>query len=103
MVNLNTFLTTQMKMTSFYQPLIIKCLLEGITCNKEIAKLCQVYSPQFDAENYAKKLKIYPKQVLKKHGIAELVKGKWQLNESVQVESNSLELCNAKLVEFFNK
>lgn len=102
-MNLNNFINTKMKMTSFYQPLIIKCLLEGITCNNEIAKQCAALAPQFDAENYAKKLKIYPKQVLKKHGIAELVKGKWQLNESVEIDATSLELCNSKITEFFTK
>jgi len=102
---MNEFITTKMKMTSFYQPMILMCILNGITDNKDIAILCNQYDSSFTAENYSKKLKIYPKQVLKKHNMATLNKNVWALNDDVNVDNKDelIQLLESKLNNFKNR
>lgn len=98
MKSLTIFLTTNMKMTSFYQPIIIQALLDGITDNTKIAELCHNFDPKFSVQDYSKKLKIHPKTVLKKHGIALCEQGKWSL--TCEASESDREITRLKLVEY---
>ena len=62
-----------MSMTGPYQPVVIRVLLEkgGQAKLEDIAEFLAGNDPQA-IDDYTAKLKIYPKQVLKKHGIAEI-------------------------------
>lgn len=92
-INLKEFLTKKMKMTGPYQAMVIyHCLLGNGTAKlSEIAKdLSSRDSESIDY--YISRLKVYPKEVLRKHGVAEIEQDSFRLN--VQLEE--LELATLK-------
>lgn len=103
MKNLNYFVSNEMKLSSYYQPLIILSLIT--TGNKqatlgEIADLAVQYNLTTDLNKLIDALKIHPKTVLAKHNIATLTKGVYALNDAViidDVESLYTELTQVLL------
>ena len=74
MSELLNFVENKMKMTSIYQPMLIANMCKNAGCinidvvGKEIATKLDGNTKR--ANYFAGKMKIYPKQVLAKHGIA---------------------------------
>lgn len=102
---LNDFISNRMKMTSFYQPVIIKVLIAygGKATTKELATQCCFVSNVAlndvkDEKHFEKRLKVYPKQVLTKHGIVKVEKNVWTL--LLDADESTEELLNNKLKTF---
>lgn len=103
-INLQEFLTKKMKMTGPYQAMVIyHCLLGNGTAKlSDIAKdLSSRDSESIDY--YISRLKIYPKEVLKKHGVAEIDRDSFRLN--VELETSELaalkEICLEKIEKWY--
>lgn len=96
MKSLKKFIESEMKMTSFYQPLIILSLLKGKGKLEEIAALA--IELKLTEKDIKDALKIHPKQVLAKHGIAKLEKGIYSF-ESLIIDANEAD-CLSKLSKF---
>ena len=74
MKSLNNFMNVEMKQTSYFQSLIISCLIEGngkATLNT-IANKAMSLKLASDEKKLISALKKYPKEVLAKHQIATL-------------------------------
>ena len=92
------FIENTMRMSSFYQPLILKILLmKDNISNEEMAIICHNYCDKYSSENYAKKLKNYPAKVLKSHNMAKLENGVWSL--ICPVDQDCMELLERKLMK----
>lgn len=105
--NLRQFLTKKMKMTGPYQPMVIKRLLVngGKATLNEIAKELSARDPQ-SIEYFEKRLKVYPKKVLKSHDVAELNGHEFILIESdlSKIEAEQLiQICEEKLESYYAK
>ncbi len=78
MSKLLDFVENKMRMTSIYQPAIIRCLCM-YSNNCSISGVGSYVAKRLDGnvkkqDYYTGKLKIYPKQVLAKHGVARVTK-----------------------------
>lgn len=104
-MNLKEFLTSKMKMSGLYQPVIIKHLILGNGSAKleEIAKELTTLDEEA-VEDYIQKLKVYPKAVLKKHRIAEIQKDSYELlMELGDSKENLLKICDEKIALFIDQ
>lgn len=104
---LRQFLTKKMKMTGHYQPMVIKRLLAngGRASLNEIAKELSARDPQ-SIEYFENRLKVYPKQVLKNHDVAELNGHEFVLIErdlSKKEIEQLIQICEEKLDSFYAK
>jgi hypothetical protein len=102
MNNLSTFINTKMKMTSYYQPLIILCMIENNgSCSLDAISNMAIDLGLSD-KSTKDKLKIHPKTVLAKHNIAHIVDGSYVLDHSCTVldRNEVVMLCNAKITQF---
>lgn len=109
-MTLKHFLLNKMTMTGPYQPIIIRALLKGngkadlTDIAKEIAQL----DPDM-IDYYISRLKVFPKQVLKKHGIAEIPKGQphYVFMRELEISPSELpeliEICDNKISEWYAK
>lgn len=96
-------------MTGPYQPVIIRTLLEE-KGKASLEKIAQVLAA-LDRESiqyYQDKLRIYPRQVLHKHGIAELERSTYRLNPELipetKAEQSALkEICDRKIAEYYTR
>ncbi len=89
-------------MSGVYQPVIIKHLImgDGNAKLEEIAKELATLD-QEAVEDYVQKLKVHPKNVLKKHGIAEIHKDVYQLLMEIgDTKEALLKICEQKILEF---
>ena len=108
MCNLSTFVSQRMKMTSVYQPVIIRSILKGETSLTSIAQELSIllHGDNSMTCHYLKKLKIHPNKVLTSHGIATIVprSGQFTLldNGSINAEQ-AIQLCTDKINEFLKK
>lgn len=70
---LKNFLSKKMRMSEIYQPAVIRTLLKnnGKASLKEVAEFIAPLDEEI-VNYYISKLKIFPKEVLQKHGIAEI-------------------------------
>lgn len=105
---LKEFLEKKMSMSGPYQPVVIKLLLEsGGKCSIEsIAKFLS--SMDLDSIDYYKsKLKIHPKKVLTKHGVANFESNMFLLSESMMLSLSEtkelIEICNSKIAEYYSR
>ena len=111
MVNLQNYVTNDMKMSAIYQPVIIGALVgNGGECSLEhIGKVLSIkLHGNVDKTNYyVGKLKIYPNKVLTKNGVATIVpkSGKFSLLEKVKItdKKSIINICDAKIKQFMEK
>jgi diadenosine tetraphosphate (Ap4A) HIT family hydrolase/5-methylcytosine-specific restriction endonuclease McrA len=95
-------------MSGPYQPIIIKCLLEngGVASLRSIAKELAANDPEA-IDYYIEKLKVYPKQVLKNHGIASLEKDSFHFEKDISIESDEkgelIRIASDKAEEYYTK
>lgn len=104
-MTLKEFLTSKMKMSGLYQPVIIKHLIleNGQAALESIAKELTTLDEEA-VEDYVQKLKIHPKAVLKKHGIAEIEKDSYRLlMELGDTKENLLKICNEKILSYMEQ
>lgn len=104
-MNLKDFLLTKMKMSGLYQPVIIKHLVLGNGKAKleDIAKELTTLDEEA-IDDYVQKLRVHPKAVLKKHGIAEIEKDAYQLiMELGDTKDVLLKICELKITEFIDQ
>lgn len=103
-MNLKEFIETKMRMSGVYQPLIIKHLLlgNGKASLRQIAKdLASLDEDIID--DYLLKLKIHPKTVLKKHGIANIDNDHYVLTMALgDSKDNLIKLCDQKIFDFIS-
>jgi len=104
-MTLLTFINTKMRLSSVYQPVIIKCLLEGIDSIEDISESISLllHKDTEHTDYYIKKLKIHPKKVLSSHGIATIVplSGKFSfLDVEINDRQQCIKLCEAKIASF---
>lgn len=97
-MTLKEFLTTKMKMSGLYQPVIIKHLILGDgTANLESIARELTTLDEEAVEDYVQKLRIHPKAVLKKHGIAEIKNEAYSLLMDLgDSKDNLLKVCDEK-------
>lgn len=94
-----------MKMSGLYQPVIIKQLIQndGKASLESIAKELATLDEEA-IEDYVQKLKVHPKAVLKKHGIAEIQDNSYELRiELGDTKNNLLSLCQEKIETFMEQ
>lgn len=94
-----------MKMSGLYQPVIIKHLIlsGGLAKLEEIAKELTTLDEEA-VEDYIQKLKIHPKAVLKKHGIAEIQEDAYELLMDLgDSKENLLKICDEKIALFMEQ
>ncbi len=104
-LDLKEFLTTKMKMSGLYQPVIIKHLIlgDGSAKLEDIAKELTTLDEEA-VEDYVQKLKVHPKTVLKKHGIAEIQKDAYELLMDLgDSKENLLKICDQKIALFMEQ
>jgi hypothetical protein len=109
-LDLKSFLTKKMRMSEIYQPAVIRMLLKnnGQASLKEIAEFIAPLDQEI-VNYYISKLKIFPKEVLKKHGIAEIkpktnaftAVGDFTYSEEEKAELISI--CDQKIREWLEK
>ncbi len=105
---LRDFLTTKMKMSGPYQPVIIKCLLEnnGEASLDIIAKELASKDPEA-IQYYKDKLKVHPKQVLKNHEIANLEKDCYKFADDILFSDDEklelIKIASNKAEEYYTK
>lgn len=101
-LNLHEFLTKKMKMTGPYQAIVIyQCLNgNGEASLEDIAKDLSARDRE-SINYYISRLKIYPKEVLKKHGVAELSDNKFKL--TFPVENNQIDVLKTICLEKIEK
>ena len=109
MCSLNTYITTKMKMTAIYQPVIIACLLEGTNDLESIGKqISTLLHHNLDhTAFYAKKIKDAPKKVLTNHGIATIVPRSGKFTFLLDISKSDklalIDLCDNKIQAFLNR
>lgn len=103
------FLDQQMSMSHIYQPVMLKTLLagDGVASRREIAAAV-LAEDQSQLEYYDEIVKRYPTQTLKRHGIIDHERGRYQLCDSyniVDAEERAalIAICDAKLAEFVER
>jgi ATP adenylyltransferase len=108
MGKLKEFLLDKMNMTGPYQPVIIKFLLEN-SGKVDIEKIA-IYLAANDKKSiqyYKDRLKVWPKQILKKHKIAELNRGIYEFKDDVSPDFKELkelqEICDSKINEYYSR
>lgn len=104
-MNLKEYLTSKMKMSGLYQPVIIKHLIlgSGTASLESIAKELTTLD-QAAVDDYVRKLKIHPKSVLAKHGIAEIEKDSYKLTmELGDSKENLINYCNEKIATYLEE
>jgi hypothetical protein len=105
MVNLQNYVINDMRMNAIYQPVIIgllaanngKCSLEVIANTISL----RLHGNTDRAKYYEGKLKLHPKKVLTKNGVATIVpkSGVFTLLDDVKVTNKKeiINICNAKI------
>lgn len=103
------FVDQQMSMSHIYQPVMLKTLLagNGVASRREIAAAF-LAEDQSQLEYYDEIVKRYPTQTLKRHGIIDHERGRYQLCDSyniVDAEERAalIAICDAKLAEFIDR
>lgn len=107
---LEEFLTKKMRMAAIYQPVIIRLLLEngGKVDLKQIAEFIAPLDSEI-VSYYVARLKEQPREVLKKHGIAEIPRGAeaFQFIQPIALSKKErdtlIEICDAKIHEWLAK
>lgn len=105
---LKSFITQKMRMSHVYQPVVIRELLlgKGHASSREIASKLAAMDPT-QIEYFEQILKRYPKSTLRGHGIANLTRGEWSLNDAdnfnpVQIKE-LVELCDQKISDYIEE
>lgn len=101
-MNLKEFLLIKMKMSGIYQPLIIKHLLQGNgkASLKEIAQDLAT-NDQDIIDDFIERLKIHPRTVLKKHGVATISGNEYVLSMELGDSKEALiKLCDDRIRQF---
>ena len=111
MVELQNYVTKDMKMCAIYQPVIIGTLVgNGGTCSLE--HLGRVLSIKLHGNvektnYYVGKLKMHPNKVLTKNGVATIIpkSGKFTLLEGVKIKDKKsvINICDAKIKQYMEK
>ena len=103
------FLDQQMSMSHIYQPVMLKALLagHGVASRREIAAAF-LAEDQSQLEYYDEIVKRYPTQTLKRHGIIDHERGRYQLRDSYHIvdadeRTALIAICDAKLAEFVER
>ena len=101
---LKTFLTSKMRMSHIYQPLLIKGLLE-VGGAATIRQMATIFLSQDESQiaYYEKRLKEMPIKVLSKHGVIEKKDDLIRLNTgklTFEQRAELLSLCEQKLQEY---
>jgi len=102
--NLKSFLLNKMKMTGPYQAIVIlECLKNGgVATLSSIAK--QLSSNDKESiRYYVDRLKVYPKQVLQKHHIAEIKDDQFVLTSQYDENEKDtlIKICEEKLLNWY--
>jgi len=105
---LKSFITQTMRMSHVYQPVVIRELLlgRGQAISRDIATKLAAMDPT-QIEYFEQILGRYPKSTLRSHGIAELSKGTWALNDasnfSPEQVKELVELCDEKISDYLDE
>jgi len=105
MTNLKSFVSTKMKMTAIYQPVIIKVLLENngsasySTIADELVKLDSSKPHSF----YIDRLAVHPRTVLATHEVASVEKKVYKLEASYTDANEIILILNNKIAQFMSK
>ena len=107
--DLLNFITSRMRMSHIYQPVMLKTLLDnnGRASRKSIAQTF-LNEDQSQIEYYEAIVRDMPGRVLSKHGIVERVDGDYRLTSSYQDFSEEqrntlIQECDNKLVAYLDK
>lgn len=103
------FLDQQMSMSHIYQPVMLKTLLagNGVASRREIAAAF-LAEDQSQLEYYDEIVKRYPTQTLKRHGIIDHKRGRYQLCDAYNIVDAKerlalIAICDAKLTAFIER
>ena len=106
---LYAFLDQKMSMSHIYQPVMLKTLLArgGVAFRREIAAAF-LAEDQSQLEYYDEIVKRYPTQTLRRHGIVEHRRGRYQLCDAFMAitadeRAALIALCGAKLSDFVER
>jgi len=104
---LKAFITTKMRMSHIYQPLLIQSLLESDN-KATVRQLANMFLSKDESQiqYYEKRLKEMPIRVLKKHGIIEISDDLVSLcteKLSFQERASLIRICQDKIQEYFEK
>ena len=102
--DLKQFISTKMKMSHIYQPLLIKCLIEsgGLATVRQIATMFVGYD-ESELQRYESTLKKMPIKVLKSHDVIEFDKKLVELKVkkmTLEQKAEIKKLCESKIQEF---
>ena len=111
MIDLQNYVTTEMKMSAIYQPVIISALLDnGGSCSLEhLGKVLSIelHGNTNKANYYVGKLKLHPNKVLTKNGVATVVpkSGEFIFLKGVKIKDPKaiMKLCASKIKDYLEK
>lgn len=105
---LRRFITEKMRMSEVYQPLVIRTLIEngGSASTRQLALAALPYDTS-QVEYYEYRMKIHPKQTLRKHGIISYRRSNFVLSVDVSLLSEDQKreltsLCDQKIQKFID-
>ena len=105
---LKSFITQTMRMSHVYQPVVIRELLlsKGQASSRDIASKLAAMDPT-QIEYFEQILNRYPKTTLRSHGIADLNRGEWHLNDASGFNPEQIkelvELCDEKISDYLDE